>query len=141
MSLNNLAIILAKNIEKEILHLCIEQNTLYEKADKIIARTPNFYMLREKIAKCLLENMDTLTITTKESPELFSELGKEYYEEFIHHSMKKSAAVLVEKILDSDDHFEKFVFEYGSLGYYKELTRSIIVVKTGKIAKEARECK
>lgn len=126
IELNDLSILLTKKIESELVRQFFQNK-----------EQPNFYSIRKTILNVLEENMDVLSIQNVVSHEMLSQMTKEMIENYKNHELKKNAVMLVEKIIDSEDHFEKWVYE-DEYSNFKKTTKSIIVLKTGKICKEIR---
>ena len=128
MELNDLAIVLTKKIEWKLYQVFGDKGKI----------PPSFYNVRETILEVLKENMEVLAIEETESPRFARELKPELLERIVNDQLRSNACRVVEMIFKSKDHFDKFVFE-DEYSYYKTTRRTIAVIKSAKIAREANE--
>lgn len=132
-NLNNLAIILTKQLEADISMLCHEVT----KADETtITQAPNFWMIREKILSSLHKYMDSIYVSVKDSPRMMREVPPRIAQEIVNAQLEKAAHDLVTRIMDSPEHFAKYTYQ-DEWDNYRSVNRSIIVLKTEKIRKDA----
>lgn len=135
---NDLAIILAKKIDSEIMRSISQLNPfLKEKDIQEIRSAPNFFIVRALIVTTLEEYMDVLRIQTTSSPLAEREYTPEILAKIRDHEIRKVAAQTVEAIASSPDYFkiEEYAEEWDR---FKIIDRSIVVLRTGKIFRDAR---
>lgn len=129
MELNDLAIVLTKKIERNLVKAFLNQK-----------HPPSFFNIRENILEVLQENITILQVQTTESPEMMREMRPNRVEEYKNDQIKRATYQVIESIFESPDYFNKFIFE-DDWDHFRKTTHSIAVVKTAKIVKEANKVK
>lgn len=129
IQLNDLAIILAKKIEAGL----VSEFDYSSKARS----SPSFYNIREQILKTLQEYMEVLVVEEKDSPYMLREMSPKQIEDYRNSQLESQAYRIVKRILDGPDYFSKFESrdEYGT---WRNVTSSIVVLKTAKIEREEK---
>jgi hypothetical protein len=129
--LNDLAILITKKIENELVMLCY---SVTQADPKTIRQAPNFYMIRHNILTALSEVMASFSVQINEAPESYRDIPPATVLEIQNYNLKKQAATVVEHILSSDDYVDKYVYE-DEWSLYRSTTRTIVLVKAAAIKK------
>lgn len=132
--LNDLAIILTKKIDAEIVRLCAE---VTRAAPDTLAQAPNFFHIRERILATLESYMDVITVRTESSPGTEERYSPEIIKQIRNAELEKEAGFLVKAILQSPDHFARFEFN-DEWDRFRSVTKDIVVLKTALIDRESR---
>lgn len=137
---NNLAIILTEKIIKDLVRARMFRGTVcYDsKSDnvtEVVDNIPNFYQVRETILTTLNKYIDTLYLDFSYDTATLDMMKPEHRKDFLESRLKEEAYSVVEKIIDSDEHFNKF---YLGDRYTFSERKYIQVLKTGLIAKTER---
>lgn len=132
--LNDLAIILTRKIQSELMSAIMRANGIDERKDAI-KFAPNFFHIREAILKTLSTYMDVLHVETTSYPtdERFSD---EIIKNIKREELKKEAAILVQTMFERDDLFLKDEMS-DDFQRWRLATKDIVVLKTGKLAEDA----
>lgn len=127
-ALNDLAIVLTKKIEQDLVIAFMSQKH----------HSPSFFNIRETILATLRQNMEVLSVEMKDSPMMLKDMPVKQREDYTNYQLEKCAHEVVKLIMKGDEFFEKYEFK-DEYDHYRNVTRTIAVVKTGKIARESRE--
>lgn len=132
--INNLAIVLTKQIEGHIYRLCAD-TTLAD--ESTLRQAPSFFMIRTAILKCLEQYLDVIEVNIKASPEAEKDLPDELVKKIRAHELERMAGMLIQKIIQSPDHFHEHKCE-DDFSRWRSTTKRIVVMKTGKIWKDSQ---
>lgn len=128
MNLNNLAIVLTKKIEADLVEAFHEKGKI----------PPSFYNIRRTLVETLENYMGDLAISESWDQKMLDSMTPQMAAGYKNHQLEKQACEIVKTIIESHDYFDKFEFK-DEYDRYRSITRSIIVLKTGKIRKDANE--
>lgn len=130
--LNELAIILTKKIESELMTAICRANGIMEEPKLKFA--PNFFHIRKGILSVLTEYLDVLHVETRNFP-INEEISDEIIAKIKEEQLKKEACILVQRIFERDDLFLKRAID-SDYERFILATKDIVVLKTGKLLGE-----
>ena len=130
-SINSLAIVITKHIERDIINV-------WTGKDRDVS--PSFYNILEKVLSILKNYMDEFAYREVYSPETEKQFRDEILQQIKKDRLRKAAGEFVETWIKSPDHFENIEFK-DAYGRYASVRRSIIVLKTAKINTDSDQVK
>lgn len=146
MTVNDLAIILTKKIEGDLVYAffsdaqCVSvcnSDSMPLPDVNLNHKQPSFYNIRETILKSLNEYLDVLILKQKDSPMMLAQMSDSMRMDYTRDQERKIACDIVERIINSEDHFD--ISTYDDKDYYRSKTRFIAVLKSGLIARDCNK--